>query len=203
MDAMNHSPGVRRSRAFTLIELLLVIGVAVVLMALMAPAFTSITTGSRLNQAGQLVGDVLSLARQEAVSRNREVQVRFYQLDDDDTPGWRAVQAWMIEQGDSGAVETPITRLQILPVPMLIAESAALSPLITSPSVSGTSPVAGRSGGPYAYAGVRFRPTGGLGQSTGGSFLTIHSATDSGSPPQNYYTLQINPITGRLDVYRP
>jgi hypothetical protein len=31
----------------------------------------------------------------------------------------------------------------------------------------------------------------------------LQSATALGTPPKNYYTLQINPITGKVIVFRP
>ncbi len=35
------------------------------------------------------------------------------------------------------------------------------------------------------------------------NWMTVQAATDTASPPQNYYTLQINPITGKVLTYRP
>jgi prepilin-type N-terminal cleavage/methylation domain-containing protein len=67
---------------FSLVELLVVIAILVLLATVSLPAFNSITRGSNLQRAGQMIGDQFALARQEAVARNRDVIVQFYETTD-------------------------------------------------------------------------------------------------------------------------
>ncbi len=70
------------SRAFSLVELLVVTAVIVVLMAVAVPALNSVLAGSGVSRAGQMISDAFVLARQEAVSKNRDVYVRFFKFTD-------------------------------------------------------------------------------------------------------------------------
>lgn len=67
----------KRSRAFTLLELLVVMGVIGLLMVLIAPAVTTLSKADNLNSGGRLVSNILTTARAEAITRRRLVQVRF------------------------------------------------------------------------------------------------------------------------------
>lgn len=66
---------IRKSLGFTLIELMFSITVLAILLGLAAPSYRTFITSNRLTaQANELVAD-LSLARNEAASRSRNVQV--------------------------------------------------------------------------------------------------------------------------------
>lgn len=67
--------GKSKEQGFTLIELMISIALLAILLGLAAPSYRSFITSNRLTaQANELVGD-LSLARNEAASRSRNVQV--------------------------------------------------------------------------------------------------------------------------------
>src|SRR5579862_795239 len=87
IEQRREAPAFVTKHGFTLIELLLVIAIIGMLMTLVVPAVNSISGGSQLTQAAQMVGSELELARQRALSRNRMVEVRFYQYGDPETPG--------------------------------------------------------------------------------------------------------------------
>ena len=64
-----------KEQGFTLIELMISIALLAILLGLAAPSYRSFITSNRLTaQANELVGD-LTLARNEAASRSRKVQV--------------------------------------------------------------------------------------------------------------------------------
>jgi len=190
------------SRAFSLIELLVVMAVIGILLAASMPALTSLTAGSNLNRAGLLVGDQIALARQEAVSKNREVQIVFYNMTNGANPGWRALGILRIEQTSSGKSAKPVSRIIQLPENVIISSSTSLSPMLAAGTTGATNiPTLGN----VQYSAIRFRPNGSLvsGFGTANSTLTLQNATAQGEPPPNYYTIQVNPLTGRVSVYRP
>lgn len=184
-------------KAFTLVELLVVMAIIILLSSVAIPALNSVAMGSNLNRAGQIIGDQIALARQEAVTKNREVQVRFYDVATNQS--WRGVQIWRVEQTSTGAVNTPVSRLATLPEGIVINSDASLSPLLTADgtmsSVSNSPP----------YRGFRFRANGATDSSitAANGYITLQQATAQGNPPANYYTVQINPMTGKVMVYRP
>lgn len=193
---------IKMRRAFSLIELLAVIAIVVLIAVVGLPAFSSITAGSNLNRAGQLIGDQISLARQEAVSRNRDVQVVFYNLTNGVTGGWRGVKLLRVDQTPNGPVTNTASRLQLIPEGIIISANPALSPLLTA-GATGTTNLA--SYGSVQYASFRVRANGSLEGSitSANNFLTLQSANAAGSPPVNYYTVQVDALTGKVSIYRP
>ncbi len=191
-----------KTRAFSLIELLVVMGILILLMTFAIPAFNSITVGSNLNRAGLMIGDEIALARQEAVSKNRDVQVVLYKLPTGTTSAWRGIRLLRIDQTPAGMVTNAASRLLQIPEGVLISPDAAYSPLLTS-AVNDTVTLPGY--GTVQCASFRFRANGSLESriSSASNFLTLQSVTATGNPPANYYTIQVNTLTGKLSVFRP
>jgi prepilin-type N-terminal cleavage/methylation domain len=86
------SPGRARLRgvsaAFTLLELLIVVGIIALLMVLIAPAFTSIKSGTDVTSAAYTVKGLLDTARTYAKANNTYTWVGFYEEDvSSATPG--------------------------------------------------------------------------------------------------------------------
>jgi prepilin-type N-terminal cleavage/methylation domain-containing protein len=69
----------KAQRAFTLLELLVVIGIIAILMVLIAPAFTSIKTGNDVTSAAYTIKGVLDQARTYAKANNTYTWVGFYE----------------------------------------------------------------------------------------------------------------------------
>lgn len=190
-------------KAFSLIELLVVIAIMALLLVLAVPAMSGIMGGSNLTRGGQAIGDQIVLARQEAVAKNREVEVRLINIASTLDPmnhGYRAIQIWQTTETSTN----PISRVVKLPEGIVISSATQLSPLLTADgSVMNTANFSGI--GTCAYTGFRIRANGQLSSTVTGSnnFLTIASAKDAGAPPLNYYTVRVNPVTGRVAIYRP
>jgi uncharacterized protein (TIGR02596 family) len=206
MDKMSRPDPCEKSlAAFSLVELLVVIAILAVLAAVAFPAVSSILAGSTINRAGITATDSILRARQEAVTRSREVQVLFYNFS---TPasaqGWRGFQVFRVEQSATGRTIVPSSRITLLPEGAVISSNAALSPLLfADANLQGTTNLPAY--GSASYAGFRFRPNGSVSSEINltNNFLTLQGGSSSGNPPPNYYTLQINPVTGKITAYRP
>jgi prepilin-type N-terminal cleavage/methylation domain-containing protein len=72
------SPQRESDRAFTLVELLVVIAIIAILMVLVAPAFTSIKSGTDVTSAAYTVKGVLDTARTYAKANNTYTWVGFW-----------------------------------------------------------------------------------------------------------------------------
>ena len=70
-----------RSRGFTLIELLVVMGIVALLMVLVAPAFTTIKSGTDVTSGAYTIKGTLDTARTYAKANNTYVWVGFYEED--------------------------------------------------------------------------------------------------------------------------
>ena len=166
-----------KMRAFSLIELLVVIAIIALLAALVVPAAGSLGGAYSLTRQGQILSDQIVLARQMATSRNRNIEVLLTQSNSN----W-SVQLWQLDTAGGAAVA--IGRRMAFAENVIL--DASRSPLITN-TLTNT---------------LRFRPNGRLaGQmDNSNNFLTLQLRNGSQS---NYFTLQINPATGRVSTFRP
>lgn len=182
----------------------MVIAIFALMATLTLPAISSINQAGGINRAGQILGDQIILARQEATSKNRDIEVRIINVskgNDPMWPGYRAIQLWLVDE--SGTPQGPLGKIQKLPESIIIA-SNTLSPLLTADTnVSGTTNFGAL--GSCAYGGFRVRASGSLPSAVtpANNFLTVQLARDTDIPPKNYYTVRVNPITGRVTIHRP
>src|SRR5215467_6404930 len=70
---------VERAGAFTLLELIIVVGIIGLLLVLIAPAFTTIKSGSDVTSAAYTIKGVLDTARTYAKANNTYTWVGFYE----------------------------------------------------------------------------------------------------------------------------
>lgn len=72
----------RISRGFSLIELMVVLGVVGLLMAFAAPNLFSLITSNSLTGEGVVLRNQLTLAQQEALTKSSDIEVRFFKYTD-------------------------------------------------------------------------------------------------------------------------
>jgi type IV fimbrial biogenesis protein FimT len=116
-----HTQGTH-ARGFTLIELLTAIMVAAVLAAVSIPMYTSFVRNQRVKTAAFDLNYALTLARGEALKRNRSVVVS------PNTNGWRF--GWSVRTTDT----TPVTLFSHAAPTYLNSSNAAVSYLTITPA---------------------------------------------------------------------
>jgi uncharacterized protein (TIGR02596 family) len=210
-----------RAKAFSLLELLVVIAIIGVLSAMLVPSVTQILGGMSVTNAGQAIQSQLALARQFANARNREVEVRFYEVPE--SPGssqnrFTMYQSWIYDA--NGANPTPLGKIASLPTGVLIdalptdggTATVCSSTLINSAPHQGTQKIPSQGAADYKYRAFRFTGSGGtdLALSGPGSsdtwYLTARRAVDSpteSAPSKNFYVVQVDPLTGQMKSFRP
>jgi uncharacterized protein (TIGR02596 family) len=199
-------------RAFSLMELLVVIGVIALLAAVAVPAMGPTVRGLKLGNAGQLIADELAAARQAAVSRGVPVEVRFYLLpahnEPESTPSvFRAVQSFLSHEGTA----IPLNKARFLPSPVIISSEpdriAAESPFLAGtdhPEIEPAEDLANYPKTSYKYRSFYFTPSGRADLVQGKNYLTVVFDNDNPiSDGANFFMIQIDPLTGGLKTYRP
>lgn len=214
----------KRAEGFSLIEMMVVLGLVGLLMAFAAPNMLSLMTSNTLTGEGVFLENQLTLAQQKATAMSSDVEVRFFWVADANAaqtePAYRAYQLFQFNV--RGEME-PITGMFRLRSPVVL--SNVLSPLLT-PGLSSDqqsrrfgfiSPVKGVMNVPALddqsteYVSFRFRPDGSTdlpsrsGEGADTWYVTIVSgegAADDPSP-DNFVCLQVNPYNGKVTQYRP
>jgi uncharacterized protein (TIGR02596 family) len=205
---------------FTLIELIVVVVIMVVVLSFVAPAVTSSQEGNNLVLGGQTVADELAFARQYAASRNQTVQVRFITPSGSAYKGYTGIQLWKLTTTGTSALD----QLYQLPAGMEISANATLSPIVSTNGLAGAPyPMPTGGGMPGTYVAFTVRPDGNVlvpnpptlsnaGNFQNGSFISQPSYYLTVQPerydtastlPKNYVTIQVNPDTGRTQIFRP
>jgi uncharacterized protein (TIGR02596 family) len=192
----------RRRSAFSIIELLVVVGIIGVLMVLMLPAVSSLMRSSDLTRAGQMLADQVNLARQMASAQSTVIEVRLIEIPG--RTGYTGIQIWKADSTGTPKAARPLARLpQAVAISANPAHSAAIGNMNdTKGKMPAGSPVANAD-----YVALQIRPSGFVTPVIGMSslFFTVmpEARTTTASLPANYFMLQINPLTGAPLVYRP
>jgi uncharacterized protein (TIGR02596 family) len=222
-----------RLRAFSLVELLVVIAVIGIVATFAVPAVQGMMKGSALSTASSLMVDQMSLARQHSLSKNRVVEVRFYKFADPELPGenvqdpetghFRALQTFEMAEGGT---MVPVGKVVRMPDTIMMNSGDEISNLLGEEPAWLTEPDPRIDpelprGVKHNYKFVAFKflpdgttslsPTGKKGQpSEGGKwFITVHTEADrvrtngDSTPPPNFFTWQIDPVSGSSKILRP
>ena len=185
----------------------MVIAIIGLLMTAAVPALNSVLENGRLTQAATLVVNQFTLARQKASAENKNITLRFIRKNA--SSPYDRIQLVTL---DSASNATPVSRLTTLPMQTAIASDTALSSLMSLGESSASStkdPSIPELGTSYLYKQYTFRPRGSLDGSpltiTDKWFATVvlqRNASNT-TAPANFATIQVDPVNGGLQIYRP
>lgn len=221
------------SKAFTLIETLVVVSIIVLILALTGPSLLGTMQASRLSSAGDTVVGLLAEAQQTATAQNVPVEVRFfkYQTPTTSYEAYHSLQAFKVtndpsvRNGQIRELLVPIGTLTRLPDSVIIPFDKTIAPLLDGQGFIDTKP-----DGSSTYSGVQAATYNAVRFMTDGtcrklmrneqngvaamSYPTLADSCVTLSPeigqqvteqnlPRNFYCIQIDPYTGKMRTYRP
>jgi uncharacterized protein (TIGR02596 family) len=197
-----------RTGAFSLIELLVVIGIAAALMGLAGTAFFNMAKSTRVTTAGNQVLDALAQARQRAVTQNSRVEVRFYKLPAQSGQGADAFRGLRAVRIGQDGKSTDLERVVRLPDTVIISEITAQNTIFDATVEEKEDLNSEQKNVPYRA--ITFLPNGqtDLNLDPGQKwFLTLYdgqaAAQATDNLPDNYAVVQIDAFTGNARVLRP
>ena len=193
-------------KAFSLLELLVVMSIMVLLLTLLVPSINGVMESGRLTQAATMLSNQFSIGHLKAIGENRPITLRFIRKDA--ASSFDRIQ--LLATGTQGNL-LAVDRVNTLPIGIAVAQSAALSSLLDStlnPEKAATSsdPSLPGLGTSYRYIQFSFRPRGSLDLDiTKKWFATVvYLRNDQPSGiPANCITLQIDPVNGNFVTYQP
>lgn len=201
----NHKPVSSHKRAFTLLEILVVLAVMAILLALIVPSFNSITAARKLDTSGAQTADLLALARQTAMARGNRVRWELANLGSGAEQDFRIQRIVEFKNG----TWTEASRWITFPDTIILNTDAARTNLINPAGPASTVD--------FSYQGqvytdkevlrVTFLPDGTtLLSSSQSHFLSLEpkrGPKDANGDSANWLTIVINPVTGTAETYRP
>lgn len=215
------------AKGFSLIELMVVLGVVGLLLAIAAPNLFSLISSNTLTGEGQVLRNQLTYAQQIAISKNADVEVRFFRMPDlDAAQTEEAFRAFQLFQYNSDGDLAPISTFFRIRNPVAVHDklSTLLDPRSSSGNASDkkfgfSAPTEGSYEAPAGeggrmrmtdYVAFRFRPDGStdLPFRTGSDdtwYITLVQGEGAlqSSDPDNYLCLQVNPYNGQVSEFRP
>jgi uncharacterized protein (TIGR02596 family) len=194
----------QKRNAFTLVEMLTVVGIIALLIALAVPTLVDVIRSTRLSSAGDSLLNRLSLAQQEAIARSKEVEVRFYKYlnTNSDRPSEELFYAYQVVETPSGSDANAISEPFYFDSGIVFAPEQDLSPLLQTTTVQQQGaqsqqfvfvPGSGGGGQAVEYAALRYYPDGScrlLTSSTPGQTETATALAYTVPPlAQSFFTL--------------
>jgi uncharacterized protein (TIGR02596 family) len=230
MNSLILSPSRSRRRAFTLVEVLIVIALIAMILFLTVPGLKDVMKGTKLTSAAdQIIGD-LNLARQTAIKESMPVEVRFYKFFDPAQKEQRfgAYQCFKLAQDlnspsdyTTDRIPKPIfEKVKSIPQGVVLVESEQWSPLMTDESMKKDENrervrglIAGERDTEAEYRSFMISPEGETSLDRTGAkqwYLTLVTEAEyqiapdpTALRPKNFVMLQIDAFTANVRRYQP
>jgi len=189
-------------RAFTLLELLLVIAVISILMVLIAPILGTTVRAYNVTSATQTMISVLNRARQEAISRNRSVDFQLLKTSRDSSPvAYIAMRHVIQDEFSSVSGSNAVVNKTVwLPQGVIITTNSNQSdfaPPLQSTNVT----LPGGSTATASYFTIR--PNGMISTPTTVDTLKWTLTSSAQGQSNNFSTIQLDTRTGIARLFRP
>jgi uncharacterized protein (TIGR02596 family) len=191
-------PATPPERAFSLLELLVVVALMVIAMSLTMPPVVGVQRSYHLAKAATQIKDNLQLARQLAMARNESIVASFCKAKDEF--GKASYNVLVLSR------ELPDGTLASISKPVRLTGGIGISgdirwSSIMTDSLSGTSVFQNTK---LPCQQIRFKASGATDlASTPSWYLTLFYNPDSTVLPANFVTLAIDPVTGRIVWSQP
>ena len=196
--------------AFTLVEMVTVVAVVTMMFSVAAPYTMGVLRSASLTSAGDTLMQKISQAQQRATTENRPVGLDFFYYNKDEIKGCHAIQ--LISYNPANNQTTALEPAVYWSEGRSVLVEGAISPMFsTNVMATSTGPATQEpfKGLDATYKRVLFYPNGStsLRVPLRLAYVTLISIQnyqkDMEDPPPNYYTVQIDPVTGRGHSYRP
>jgi uncharacterized protein (TIGR02596 family) len=191
-------------RSFTLLETLMVLAVTVILIAMAMGAYAAIAQSTAVTTGADMISDLFTEGRSDAVAQNTTVEVRIYDLppQPNAAPVYDALQ---LHWNKSDGTTPPVARPLLLSSWVVIDATTAHSPLIAANTNSATPDASDTrlTGNTRVF---HFLPDGSTDLNPASNwFMTVRAANEADPThfPANWACVAIDATTGRTQIYRP
>lgn len=195
---------IQTRQSFSLLELLVVMALMAIMIGLSMTGYSMAAQAAAVTIGADMLNDVLTEARADAIAQNMTVEVRIYDLPPQPgaAPVYDALQLHWLKP-DSRT--PPVTKALLLPESIVIDATAEHSSLIGANKQVAT-PDAGDSRLNQQTRVFHFLADGSTDLNPATNwFLTVRAATQSDPAhfPSNWACVGVDTTTGRTQIYRP
>ena len=193
-------------RAFSLIELLLVITIMGVLLGLTAMGLSALRSQEIAGATDQLAGEI-AYSLQLAAVQNEAIEIRFYELPGTDGTSLRRFRGYQLVTRDLETGEAKASdRYRSFGGNLVLHPSDQISTILQLPRQRVTDPKAlGLPEGSESYVAFRVKPDGTTSltpdQQWSVTLIFDTVALQETVAPKNSRTILVNPVTGGVRVY--
>lgn len=200
-------------QGFTLIESLAVICILGLIIAIATPSMLNAIKATRLTAAGELITGKIVEAQGLALTFASDVELRIYKAPVEkpaDGNSGQFLRLFQLVENNDVSVEggeAEIAKLEPVGPREKFPDGIAISDQTNFTSLWNLTPNEDQTEDDgRQYVAIRFRPDGSTDLAeTGQWYLTLldNSQADPTTLPSNFYTIQMDPITAKLEIYRP
>ncbi|MDB6006028.1 MAG: Verru Chthon cassette protein [Prosthecobacter sp.] len=207
MYASKHSS---RAAAFSLVEILVVLGILAIIVTASVPYISGILTATRLRSAADTVYNRLLETQSLAMLFNTDAELRLYEvpdlIDTQSRPLLRKLRIFTLNPPQDETTTSATDVFESVGTVTNLEEGIEVSSDIKFSSIIDLGFQTPGKDSYGRYIALRFRPDGSaVLQPSKPWFLTLHEkdAQLHGPKLKNFVTVQIDPATGRLRTFQP